>query len=779
MEGNRRGKNVKGIRPSKIEAREGENWGANLPPFLAAHLGRNENSQPLRSSLTSVQGGHQPLTSVGETSHLMAFTKNSVPSYNGPMHPIVTPSSNYPYYTQPMYVPPNMPTYQNPARPFADFAGSVTPFVRWIEDSPLPNGLKMPSYFGPYDGKGDPNNFLHLFEGAIHMQKLLMLIAYHMFTYTLKDFARICWNSPKAGIILNYEDLKDKFRSHLSQQKKYTKTHLAVHNIEQREGESTRAFITRYTDDTLQILGLQEEQRISGFVHSLRTRSLVEHLSTDLPSTYKGLMEKTYTWVEAREVDTNGASNDQRERFIKSVKKSKGNSRHRKGCKKLLIHPQRYSEASDCEICLGQLLHLVKGIKKKEQSHLTSHEEKAERIKARHPLKHLYLWPDSPHNMLLRRTVMQRMGIVVSTIHGAIKFHTKKGIRTVLLIDEANEGTKRTKSIPATSKERVLSCVNAEERIIVNDNIPTKRLLGFRLKCFLDTYKGYHQIQMAEEDKDKTTFYPGEGVYCYKKMSFGLKNAGATYQRLVDKVFSHQIGSNLEAYVDDMVIKSTFEKEMLTDKQETFERKSSQMGNQIREHDIVFLKREEKETPSDFLVEIPSKDNEGKEKPNKVPNSSSKWRLYTDEASNSDGSRAGLMLINFEGKEYTYALCFEFETTNNEAEYEALLSAKQASIKDYLQKVKTALRGFEDYTVEHVRRNQNKKEDALSKLASMTFEHLKKEVLVKVLTKRLIEKKEVLELETQERKSWIDPIYEYLLSGLLPKDTIEAQKIRI
>ncbi|GKB39289.1 reverse transcriptase domain-containing protein, partial [Tanacetum coccineum] len=77
---------------------------------------------------------------------------------------------------------------------------------------------------------------------------------------------------------------------------------------------------------------------------------------------------------------------------------------------------------------------------------------------------------------------------------------------------------------------------------------------------------------MAEEDEDKTAFYAGEIVFCYKKMSFGLKNAGATYQRLVDNVFNHQIGRNLEAYVDDMVIKSTSEKEMLKDMQETFER---------------------------------------------------------------------------------------------------------------------------------------------------------------------------------------------------------------
>ncbi|GJU52189.1 reverse transcriptase domain-containing protein [Tanacetum coccineum] len=79
---------------------------------------------------------------------------------------------------------------------------------------------------------------------------------------------------------------------------------------------------------------------------------------------------------------------------------------------------------------------------------------------------------DSSHNMLLGRTTMQRMRIIVSMIHEAIKFHTKKGIRTVLSADETDEGTKRVRKILATNEERVLSCVNAEEKIIVNDKYP-------------------------------------------------------------------------------------------------------------------------------------------------------------------------------------------------------------------------------------------------------------------------------------------------------------------
>ncbi|GKE26311.1 reverse transcriptase domain-containing protein [Tanacetum coccineum] len=97
-------------------------------------------------------------------------------------------------------------------------------------------------------------------------------------------------------------------------------------------------------------------------------------------------------------------------------------------------------------------------------------------------------------------------------------------------------------------------------------------LSGFRQKCFLDAYKGYHQIQMAEGDGDKTTFFTGKGVFCYWKIPFGLKNTRATYQRLVDKVFNDQIRRNLEAYMDDIVIKSNSKESMLKDIQETFNR---------------------------------------------------------------------------------------------------------------------------------------------------------------------------------------------------------------
>nr|GEW82555.1 reverse transcriptase domain-containing protein [Tanacetum cinerariifolium] len=78
-------------------------------------------------------------------------------------------------------------------------------------------------------------------------------------------------------------------------------------------------------------------------------------------------------------------------------------------------------------------------------------------------------------------------------------------------------------------------------------------------------------VESLSADEEKTAFHTGQGVYCYTKMPFGLKNAGATYQRLMDKAFESQMGRNIEVYVDDLVIKSHTEAEMVRDIEETFQ----------------------------------------------------------------------------------------------------------------------------------------------------------------------------------------------------------------
>ncbi|KAL0447889.1 UNVERIFIED_CONTAM: hypothetical protein Slati_1916800 [Sesamum latifolium] len=79
---------------------------------------------------------------------------------------------------------------------------------------------------------------------------------------------------------------------------------------------------------------------------------------------------------------------------------------------------------------------------------------------------------------------------------------------------------------------------------------------GCELLSMMDASQGYHQIMLAPEDRKKVSFITSEGTFCYVAMPFGLKNAGATYQRLVDRIFHPQIGRNVEVYVDDMLVKS-------------------------------------------------------------------------------------------------------------------------------------------------------------------------------------------------------------------------------
>ncbi|GJY37775.1 reverse transcriptase domain-containing protein [Tanacetum coccineum] len=554
-----------------------------------------------------------------------------------------------------------------------------------------------------------------------------------------------------------------------------------------------------------------------------------------------------------------------------------------------------------------------------------------------------------------------------------------------------------------------------------------KAVMGYPLKCFLDAYKGYHQVQMADEDEEKTAFYTDQGTFCYKKMTFGLKNAGATYQRLVDEAFNKQIGQNLEVYVDDMVIKSKAEKDMLADIAETFDNlrrinmklnpKKCSFGveegkflgymvtsegiraNPAKTKDIAemksprtwgemqslagklaalnrflarsakkslpffeTLKNITKENKEDYkwteeaekafqelkktILDLPTlatptpeenlyvylaasdkavsavlmTERNGRQYPiryvskvlhdaeknyapleklalalrnasrrlrryfeahpitviadqlinqilgraeasghlaqytvelgaykityeprnsikgqvladflNEVPVGSDtlvprettytkedkkdrqeEWMLFTDGASSAKGSGAGLVLISPTKTEYTYALRLTFNSTNNQAEYEALLAglriAKKMGVQAlsvkvdsklvasqingeyvackenmirYLTKVREYIKCFKSFRIKNIPRNQNQKADVLSKLASVAFNHLTKEVLVETLNTPSMDCGEINAIVEEEGENWMSPIIRCLEEGIWPKDENKARTLRM
>ena len=110
------------------------------------------------------------------------------------------------------------------------------------------------------------------------------------------------------------------------------------------------------------------------------------------------------------------------------------------------------------------------------------------------------------------------------------------------------------------------------------DNYPLPRVdilvdstAQHQLLSFMDVFSDYNQIRMDEVDQEKTPFITSQGLFYYKVMPFGLKNASATYQRLMYKMFANQIETNVQVYVDDMLVKSRREDNHLEDLKETFD----------------------------------------------------------------------------------------------------------------------------------------------------------------------------------------------------------------
>ncbi|XP_076931527.1 uncharacterized protein LOC143596702 [Bidens hawaiensis] len=204
---------------------------------------------------------------------------------------------------------------------------------------------------------------------------------------------------------------------------------------------------------------------------------------------------------------------------------------------------------------------------------------------------------------------------------------------------------------------------------------------------------------------------------------------------------------------------------------------------------------------ANFIAEVPQEKQEECRKEIEPPVDQQKdevSKLFTDGASNDEGAGAGLRITNPEGQHFTYAIRLEFKSTNNEAEYEALLAglritkklgaqhleahvnsmlvanqiegsydAKDDKMVSYLAQAKALMAAFATCKVKHIKRSENKQADALSKLASVGFEHLAKDVRIEVLAAPLTMNREVYVCSMAET-NWMTPIVTYLARGILP-----------
>ncbi|XP_076920922.1 uncharacterized protein LOC143582181 [Bidens hawaiensis] len=236
-------------------------------------------------------------------------------------------------------------------------------------------------------------------------------------------------------------------------------------------------------------------------------------------------------------------------------------------------------------------------------------------------------------------------------------------------------------------------------------------------------------------------------------------------------------------------------------------------ASELGEHSIEYKPRPaiKGQVLEDFVTEVPKhKEQECliEQQPQAPPEQGQVLSLFTDGASSSEGSGAGLRLVNPEGHEFTYTIKLEFKSTNNEVEYEDFLAglriAKKLGVKhlearvdsmliarqingtyeakndvmdSYLSQEKDLIQQFSSFNVVHIKKSENKSEDALSKLASTNFEHFAKDIPVEVLDHPSVPQSQVLVIQTGV-DTWMTPIKAYLSYGVLPAGKAEARKIK-
>ncbi|GJX54008.1 reverse transcriptase domain-containing protein [Tanacetum coccineum] len=561
---------------------------------------------------------------------------------------------------------------------------------------------RMPSHVKTYDGSGDPEDHLKLFQAAAKTERWAMPTWCHMFNLTLTGNARVWFDKLPRESIDSYEDLRTTFRENYLQQTKHIKDPIEMHHIKQRDGESTEDFMERYKAEISDMEGALECMKISGFMHGITHPELIKRLYEKIPRSMDKMYRVTTSFLQGEVA----AFSHSRKKAPASWKQPEGGNKpnFKKGFKNkqrsdrkpdmfsLLtktpkeifalekakfkapppmhgrMHAAEETDRRDDQV--RQIVTVHQRIKAKRQAKGTKEGGNGQKRQAPSHLDDSTIGegvedgterpmiieakiggnfaqarskkPDDPSYHITHRiqwrnhladrpdfpTSKDRIGIrkicdVPSMAHGMLKFPVKGGTVTIrssraismecamisgpsiqhpitsqqnldifawkpadmtgflrhmaehsLNVREGcppvrqkkrGQAPKRNKAIqeeveklvdagimkevhyhrwlsnPVMVKKHDGSwrmCVDFKDlnKACPQDGYPlpeidwkVESLCGYPFKCFLDAYKGYHQIKMPEEDEEKTTFITSQGIFCYTKMPFGLKNAGATY----------------------------------------------------------------------------------------------------------------------------------------------------------------------------------------------------------------------------------------------------------
>nr|GEU53202.1 reverse transcriptase domain-containing protein [Tanacetum cinerariifolium] len=692
------------------------------------------------------------------------------------------------------------------------YDGSHPRYMKRRRDKSPPSSVsRSDSSDEKYRRTGDPEDHVKVFQAATHVERWAMPTWCYMFNSTLIGAAR-----------------------------KYVKDPVKIHNIKQRDGETIEDFMERFKTETGRMKGAPECMRISGFMHGLNNPELTKRLNEHVPKTMEEMMITTTPFIRGEATAT---SKKKGHVSCKAQDQSKRHTSDKRTPKEILaaesskfqppppmvtpvekrnnnklcdFHNDKGHSTDECMqlkkqieelVRAGKLSHLIKEIKqgrdqskqerKRQQSKISLRQsiwynrgkeqssKSGETIWPLGQLRLLVIIRDATHstkawmNIMIVKSLSPYNGVPRSVAEH--RLNIREGYSPVRQ-KKRGQAPERAKAIQAEVQKLRLMDKAFEGQI------------GWNIEVYVDdlVVKRYTEAEMMRDIE--------EIFRTLRKCGPDDRTGNGPNANLLYKPRVTGSGTKLLADGETGLVTSLRGK-----KNPTVFSGTSYHG----EHNITYRPRTsvKGQILADFLIEMPGDFSQA------VPAAETQkepWTLFTDGSSYVDGSGAGLILTSPEGVEFTYALRFQFTASNNEAEYEALVAglriaaqmgvknvqvsvdsklvanqvlgtyvAKEDNMVKYLEIVKGLISGFTTFSISQVPRSKNKKADALSKIASTSFAHLSKHVLVEVLENKSIKEKEVAAVIEEDRPMWMTQLVDYLKGGVLPGDKKEARKLRL
>nr|GEU84863.1 ADP,ATP carrier protein 1, mitochondrial-like [Tanacetum cinerariifolium] len=397
------------------------------------------------------------------------------------------------------------------------------PFTARIRNFEVPKRTRMPVNVKTYDGTGDPDDHLEIFQAAAKIERKTFLGNY-------------------------------------SQQKKYIKDPVEIHYIKQREGESTEAFMERFKAESMHVSGAPECMKISGFMHGITNPDLIKNLNDNISKFVDEMISVTTTFLRGEVA----AANQSKKKAPPAWKHQEAN--HRPNFDKRLDFKSQHKS-------------------NRRQDRFTPLTKTQKEILAMNTVKFKASPPMTGPAENGTRTNSASSMAIKDTAQTNPRRH-KTASSAVWVSEKSKRSIYRSRNVKIPSERRNSDDPQyyhhtsgmqdgKKERAGTDRNKAIQEEIAKLVETEIMREVHYHDwlsnpVMMAKEDEEKMAFHTNQGVFCYTRMPFDLKNAGVTYQRLVDKAFEKQIGQNLEVYVHDLGIKSHTEGEILRDIEETF-----------------------------------------------------------------------------------------------------------------------------------------------------------------------------------------------------------------